>query len=316
MDDKKPWKYCVVGNIVRSHIDDEGIVRNGTPEYPGGARVYLCGKYWDHARKEITVVGLTRGKRHQVHEVPTKLIENVRCSRTYKPGILKIMNNWEFYDCWWGDTQEDKKAVQSFVEAWNTVLNGSSQQKESPKNPLDDNMFVELFETPAKYSPVKKLPNLIKCVDQMSSDLVSEVDEFLDEGIPHTAEGITDLISDSFSVVHRNIYELDLSELWVFLDSCTGEYYDQYCEAVKAIQSVVDRMHVVCTLRDDIIDMIRSNDGRDDQAARYTILHHLSIQNHNLSYAQTHMNAVTAEHFKKAEEVKGQLTLFDSSVLE
>ncbi len=118
MDDTTAWKYCVVGNIIRTHIDDNGILRNGTPAYPGGTRVYLCGKYWDPTRKEISVIGLTRGKRYQVHEVPIALIENVRCARVYKPRVLAMMNNWEFYDCWWDNTKKDKESTEAFVENW------------------------------------------------------------------------------------------------------------------------------------------------------------------------------------------------------
>lgn len=31
------FRYCAVGNIVRSHRDRNGIVRCGTPAFPGGA---------------------------------------------------------------------------------------------------------------------------------------------------------------------------------------------------------------------------------------------------------------------------------------
>ncbi len=122
MEEKHTWNYCVLGNIVRTSLDDTGILRNGTPAYPGGAKVYLCGKYWGPERNEITVLGLTRGKRFQVHEVPTALIENVRCAKAYKPRVLEIMSNWEFTDCWWGCTKEDKASTEAFVEMWNASV--------------------------------------------------------------------------------------------------------------------------------------------------------------------------------------------------
>ena len=90
MIEKKAWRYCVVGNIVRAHYDSDGILRHGTSAYVGGAMVYLAGKSWDSNRNEISVLGLTRGKRQQVHEVPVELIENVRCQRVYQPSILNI----------------------------------------------------------------------------------------------------------------------------------------------------------------------------------------------------------------------------------
>lgn len=118
MNEKKEWKYCVIGNIVKTHIDDSGILRNGTPAYRGGAKVYLCGKYWIPSFDSITVIGLSRGKRFYVHDVPVNLIENVRCSRVYNPAVIELMDDWEFHDCWWQNTLADKKATEVFVAQW------------------------------------------------------------------------------------------------------------------------------------------------------------------------------------------------------
>ena len=48
MSEKKPWKYCVVGNIVRERIDENGVFRRGTVAFKGGARVYIEGKNYDY----------------------------------------------------------------------------------------------------------------------------------------------------------------------------------------------------------------------------------------------------------------------------
>ena len=68
MSEKKPWKYCVVGNIVRERIDENGIFRRGTVAFKGGARVYIEGKNYDYdyVRDGITVLGLNR-YRHYVY---------------------------------------------------------------------------------------------------------------------------------------------------------------------------------------------------------------------------------------------------------
>ena len=112
------WKYCVVGNITKTHTDADGVLRYGTAAFPGGTRVYLCGKYWDAAREDICVVGLTRGKRWQVVDTDIRCIENVRCSRVWKPSVLKIMDDFEFYDCWWHCSKEDKAETKVFVKLW------------------------------------------------------------------------------------------------------------------------------------------------------------------------------------------------------
>ena len=114
------WAYCVVGNITKTHLAPDGTVLYGSAAYTGGTKVYLCGKYWDPTRKTISVIGLNRYKRYRVNDMPPELIENVRWQRTYKPSVLHLMNHWEFWDCWWKDKNEDKKAVKAFVEKWNT----------------------------------------------------------------------------------------------------------------------------------------------------------------------------------------------------
>lgn len=122
MYEQKEWKYCVVGNIVRTHLDESGVPRYGTLTYRGGSKVFLEGKYWQPDWETIRVLGLCRGNRWLVKDVPVELIEHVRVSRVYKPRVLEIMNNFEFEDCWWKNTAEGKKEAEEFVSAWNTRL--------------------------------------------------------------------------------------------------------------------------------------------------------------------------------------------------
>lgn len=119
-NEKIPWQYCVVGNIVKTHVDKDGTMRYGTVAYSGGTKVYLCGKFWDDRYDTVTVIGRNRFKYYSVTDVPKELIENVRCGRAFRPQALKLMNNWEFSDCWWGNTPEDKAATEDFVRLWNS----------------------------------------------------------------------------------------------------------------------------------------------------------------------------------------------------
>jgi len=118
------WKYAVAGNIKKSHIDENGILRYGTSAFKGNTKVYLCGRLLagripDENRKEISVLGLCRGRRYYVDSVPIDLIENVRLTRVYKPTVLKIMSDWEFADCWWSNTQDEYNDALAFVKHWN-----------------------------------------------------------------------------------------------------------------------------------------------------------------------------------------------------
>ena len=113
------WRYGVAGNITETHLDDQGILRYGSKAFSGGAKVYLCGKNWTKEQSVIGVIGLNRHKRVVFEDVPTELIENVRCTRVYKPSALRLMNDWEFADSWWDDSAVAKEDTKRFVELWN-----------------------------------------------------------------------------------------------------------------------------------------------------------------------------------------------------
>ncbi len=144
--EKKIWRYCVVGNIVKTHYDNNGILRYGTPAFRGGTKVYLCGKIWfeynyEFNKETIQALGLSRGKQYYVEDVPLHLIENVRCSKTYKPAIVNIMGDWESAHCWWTNTEEDKLATESFVAKWNFLFAQSSQNSEISENKKSGQCF-------------------------------------------------------------------------------------------------------------------------------------------------------------------------------
>ena len=119
MNEKKEWKYCVVGNIVKERIDENGVLRYGTAAFKGGAKVYLCGKEYDFSRDSIDALGLSRGRRLQVIWTPRDQIENLRLQKVYRPGVLYIMNDDEFARYWWGDTDADKRDAEGFIRRWN-----------------------------------------------------------------------------------------------------------------------------------------------------------------------------------------------------
>lgn len=116
---QQEWRYGVAGNITKTHYDDQGVLRYGTSAFCGGAKVYLCGKYWEKGRDTIGVIGLDRCKRFTFVDVPPELIENVRCTKVYKPSVLKLMDNYEFTECWWDNTPAAKKEIQRFLKMWN-----------------------------------------------------------------------------------------------------------------------------------------------------------------------------------------------------
>lgn len=115
----REWRYGVVGNITKTHYDAQGILRYSTSAFCGGTKVYLYGKYWTRERGTIGVIGLSRSKRFIFTDVAPELIENVRCTKVYKPSVLELMGNCEYSDYWWDNSVAAMKETKRFVEEWN-----------------------------------------------------------------------------------------------------------------------------------------------------------------------------------------------------
>lgn len=118
---EKIWRYAVTGNIKKTRIDENGILRYGTAAFRGNTKVYLAGRLWDERlpdenKTEICVLGLSRGKRYYVECVPISVIENFRITRVYKPKVLDMMSNFEYCESWWGNTQEERNDALAFLK--------------------------------------------------------------------------------------------------------------------------------------------------------------------------------------------------------
>lgn len=111
------WRYAVAGNIKKTRIDENGVLRYGTAAFKGNTKVYLCGRLWDSFPiTEISVLGLNRSGRYYVDDVPIDLIENLRITRVYTPKVLQIMSDFEFCEYWWGNTQEERDDASAFLK--------------------------------------------------------------------------------------------------------------------------------------------------------------------------------------------------------
>ena len=120
MDQEIKWRFCVSGNIVKSHIGEDGVTYYGTKEYTGGTKVYIDGKNWAEGMQTINVIGLNRFKRFELARVDTKLIENVRFQTVHNPIVLRII---DYLACiegwnWWERTAQDKREAKAFAQNW------------------------------------------------------------------------------------------------------------------------------------------------------------------------------------------------------
>lgn len=118
------WRFGVVGNIVKQHLDSEGVLRYGTKAFTGGTKVYIDGKGWSHDRDTVLVIGRNRFGRYAIESVPASLIENVRTQQIYKPKVLEIMDYEEAIEgwAWWKRTSADRKAAEEFVDLWESTV--------------------------------------------------------------------------------------------------------------------------------------------------------------------------------------------------
>ncbi len=126
-------KYCVVGNIVREHIDGDGVIRYGTKAFPGGRKVYLSRRLWgDAVPPEVLVMGLNRYKsRYTLERVPLDLIGNIRLSKTFKPRILELMAyDPEYPEMWWGHREEDRIGAGEYVRLLDRIKAGDREASE------------------------------------------------------------------------------------------------------------------------------------------------------------------------------------------
>ena len=90
------WQYCAIGNVIEFRTEENGAKIPGTKEFRKGAKLYLCGKYWDFTQDTIGVIGLGRNNRIRFVNLPVKYIEKVRLSKAFKPSVLRIMNDFEY----------------------------------------------------------------------------------------------------------------------------------------------------------------------------------------------------------------------------
>ena len=140
-EENAKWKFCAAGNIVKTRVDENGREWHGTAAYRPGAKVYLAGRLWRPERDTIDVVGLTRKNKYQVNTVPINVVENVRASRVYTPQVLDIMEDFEFYDCWWHNDFSHKKEVKAFIKRWNDC-EAERQRKNEESTPIVDEISL------------------------------------------------------------------------------------------------------------------------------------------------------------------------------
>ena len=108
-----------MGNIVKTHLDEEGVVRYGTKAFTGGTKVYIPWK-WNciDDREGTFVIGMNRFHRFALEPVDFELLENIRFQIVFKTTVLEIIDREEVMDGYdsWGRTADDKRGAKAFAD--------------------------------------------------------------------------------------------------------------------------------------------------------------------------------------------------------
>lgn len=120
MDEPLDWRFCVMGNIRRSHIGEDGCEHYGSKAFSGGTKVYLDGRLRQPSDGSFSVIGRNRFGRYVVERVSLSLIENIRAGRVFQPQVLDLMWKLERLDgwVWWGRSSADRRDTERFVREW------------------------------------------------------------------------------------------------------------------------------------------------------------------------------------------------------
>lgn len=111
-DEPIEWRWGLVGNIVKEHeFGENHEIQYGTKHFSGGTKVYCAPANWGDGYENIVVIGKHRNSFKYIEIImPSKLIENFRLQKVYKPEVLRKMadeNSWVF----WDNTNEDKSRI-------------------------------------------------------------------------------------------------------------------------------------------------------------------------------------------------------------
>lgn len=119
------WSWCVVGDIVGSHLIGEQKKRvRGSKHFRPGTKVYIAGMYWRYPFDRCTVLGVPRYSECLVGVVmDSRLIENFRYERVFDEDVLKAI--------WSNRLDEDFEFDRKPLSAALVAIGGSTRRRRS-----------------------------------------------------------------------------------------------------------------------------------------------------------------------------------------
>lgn len=115
-------RWCLVGNVVAQRLHGEdGELRQGAKQFPGGTKVYYASAYWGMGAESVTVLGLSRRPRRWITTtVRSSLIENWRAKLVFAPRVLQELQDHDIH----GDQGE----ARTLADVMNRISTGYSRR--------------------------------------------------------------------------------------------------------------------------------------------------------------------------------------------
>ena len=124
MDNKteQEWRWCMVGNIVGTHIcGEKHELKHGTKHFRPDAKVYICLAYRGMGNEKVRVIGIPRNSADYIEiAVPRRYICNFRLQKIFSPAVLRHMKNSPYLPFWWGSTDKDRDTINGCLEYFNS----------------------------------------------------------------------------------------------------------------------------------------------------------------------------------------------------
>ncbi|MBR1823587.1 MAG: hypothetical protein IJ779_05080 [Ruminococcus sp.] len=133
---EQEWRWCLVGNIVETHIlGEEHEIMHGTKHFRPNAKVYIALAYPGMGNERVRVIGIPRHLRDYIEiAISRQYICNFRLQKVFSPAVLRHMKNTDYYMCWWGNTDKDRDDINGCLEYFNSEAEKYRQLVEDYQN--------------------------------------------------------------------------------------------------------------------------------------------------------------------------------------
>ena len=126
--DSLQWRWCLVGNIVKSHeYGEDHEIRTGTKQFMPGAKIYLAPIQWGDGYEDVVVIGKPRHRRGLIEIImQRKYIISYRLQKVFQPAVLERMEKSEY--SWWGGTDADRDRIIDILDWLNPTAAEKAKQ--------------------------------------------------------------------------------------------------------------------------------------------------------------------------------------------